>query len=115
MLNREDPDWYWIVRSDGQEGFIPSGFVYPAVVQGSSLYYFNSIIIRKWMTSLMSALNCINFLILISAAQQEANQTIHASQINTKTNNSKPQQDNDNRYHGTELVMLYDYKVSKNN
>lgn len=36
VLNREDPDWYWIVRSDGQEGFIPSGFVYPAdnVIQG---------------------------------------------------------------------------------
>lgn len=35
VLNREDPDWYWIVRSDGQEGFVPSGFVYPAhVIQG---------------------------------------------------------------------------------
>lgn len=40
MLNREDPDWYWIVRSDGQEGFIPSGFVYPAdnVIQGKQLF-----------------------------------------------------------------------------
>ncbi|XP_059473190.1 SH3 domain-containing protein Dlish isoform X2 [Neocloeon triangulifer] len=37
VLNREDPDWYWIVRSDGQEGFVPSGFVYPAdVIQGTS-------------------------------------------------------------------------------
>lgn len=32
VLNREDPDWFWIVRSDGQEGFVPSGFVYPADV-----------------------------------------------------------------------------------
>lgn len=30
VLNREDPDWYWVVRSDGQEGFVPSAFVYPA-------------------------------------------------------------------------------------
>lgn len=29
VLNKEDPDWYWIIRSDGQEGFIPSGFVLP--------------------------------------------------------------------------------------
>lgn len=37
VLNREDPDWYWIVRSDGQEGFVPSGFVYPAdVLQSTS-------------------------------------------------------------------------------
>ncbi|MCL4142580.1 UNVERIFIED_CONTAM: hypothetical protein GTU68_054669, partial [Idotea baltica] len=32
VLNREDPDWFWVVRSDGQEGFVPSGFVYPADV-----------------------------------------------------------------------------------
>ena len=30
VLNREDPDWFWVVRSDGQEGFVPSAFVYPA-------------------------------------------------------------------------------------
>jgi len=38
VLNREDPEWYWIVRSDGQEGFIPSGFVYPAetILQGQT-------------------------------------------------------------------------------
>lgn len=30
VLNKEDPDWYWIVRSDGGEGFVPSAFVYPA-------------------------------------------------------------------------------------
>ncbi|KFB35595.1 hypothetical protein ZHAS_00002439 [Anopheles sinensis] len=38
VLNREDPEWFWIVRSDGQEGFIPSGFVYPAenILQGQA-------------------------------------------------------------------------------
>lgn len=30
VLNREDPDWFWVLRSDGQEGFVPSAFVYPA-------------------------------------------------------------------------------------
>ena len=40
VLNREDPDWYWIVRSDGQEGFVPSGFVYPAdVIQGNIILF----------------------------------------------------------------------------
>lgn len=39
VLNREDPDWYWVLRSDGQEGFVPSGFVYPAdVIQGLFLW-----------------------------------------------------------------------------
>ena len=40
VLNREDPDWFWVVRSNGQEGFIPSGFVYPAdnVIQGNNYF-----------------------------------------------------------------------------
>lgn len=38
VLNREDPDWYWIIRSDGQEGFVPSGFVYPADVLQSKCF-----------------------------------------------------------------------------
>lgn len=40
VLNREDPDWFWIIRSDGQEGFIPSGFVYPAEVLQSNYIIF---------------------------------------------------------------------------
>ena len=27
VLNREDPDWFWIVRSDSREGFVPSAFL----------------------------------------------------------------------------------------
>jgi hypothetical protein len=43
VLNREDPDWYWVVRSDGQEGFVPSAFVYPAeAIQSKKLDQFNS-------------------------------------------------------------------------
>ena len=32
VLNKDDPDWFWIVRSDGQEGFVPSGFVCSAEI-----------------------------------------------------------------------------------
>lgn len=31
VLNREDPDWFWVLRSDGQEGFVPSAFVCPTM------------------------------------------------------------------------------------
>lgn len=40
VLNREDPDWFWVLRSDGQEGFVPSAFVCPAdaeTIQGQCL------------------------------------------------------------------------------
>ncbi|VVC95877.1 unnamed protein product, partial [Leptidea sinapis] len=85
VLNREDPDWYWIVRSDGQEGFIPSGFVYPAVVQATPQDQGN----------------------IHTLPQQHKLNTLMLS--NSKNMNNLPQQDNDGRYHGTELVMLYDY------
>ncbi len=29
VLNSDDPDWYWVARYDGCEGFVPSGFIYP--------------------------------------------------------------------------------------
>lgn len=87
VLNREDPDWYWIVRSDGQEGFVPSGFVYPAdVIQGH--------------------LNQMN------NNQNNNNATGHSTgAVNTPPHHLTTAANDDLRYHGTELVMLYDYKV----
>ncbi|EDS35479.1 conserved hypothetical protein [Culex quinquefasciatus] len=88
VLNREDPEWYWIVRSDGQEGFIPSGFVYPAenILQGQT------------------KLN-------MTGGGPPGNNNNN----NNNNNNVNPQQpgigSDDLRYHGTELVMLYDYKA----
>ncbi|NP_001119719.1 K3 protein [Bombyx mori] len=89
VLNREDPDWYWIVRSDGQEGFIPSGFVYPAVVQATTQE---------------------NTQTLHPTPPTNTNNSIISTNNNSSINNTT-QQDNDGRYHGTELVMLYDYKA----
>ena len=30
VLNKEDAEWYWVRRSDNQEGFVPRTFVCPA-------------------------------------------------------------------------------------
>ncbi|KAL0266475.1 UNVERIFIED_CONTAM: hypothetical protein PYX00_008995 [Menopon gallinae] len=84
VLNREDPDWFWIVRSDGQEGFVPSGFVYPAdVIQGHLNESVNS-----------------------TAASAGAAQLNYANGSFMGHQTSE-----DLKYHGTELVMLYDYKA----
>ena len=29
VLNSDDPDWFWVARFDGFEGFVPAGFIYP--------------------------------------------------------------------------------------
>ncbi len=35
VLNKDDPDWFWISRSDQHEGFVPSKFLCPAEGQQS--------------------------------------------------------------------------------
>lgn len=50
------------------------------------------------------------------ATQQDNTQPILPPVTNNNTMNNKlnaQPQDSDGRYHGTELVMLYDYKVRK--
>jgi hypothetical protein len=73
VLNKDDPDWFWVVRSDGQEGFVPSAFVYPLNPNNSEgTLSVGKTVLEDMENSRLSADEC----------------------------------------HGTELVMLYDYKVS---
>ncbi|KAL1139086.1 hypothetical protein AAG570_009147 [Ranatra chinensis] len=87
VLNREDPDWYWVLRSDGQEGFVPSGFVYPADVIQGHINQMNN-----------------NHNVNTTAGNTNRTQNGTGHQVTSATND-------DLRYHGTELVMLYDYKA----
>jgi len=86
VLNREDPDWYWVVRSDGQEGFVPSAFVYPAEA------------IQSHVTQ-------------ACGSPPPTNHSSMNSMNNSNTIPISPSGSDDLRYHGTELVMLYDYKA----
>lgn len=153
VLNREDPEWFWIVRSDGQEGFIPSGFVYPAdnILQNntkpSAQNAYNSAMnqlndARQLQNQAADPIvsneanTCQSHNLQMATGIGHANTAINdqTSMINNAANNNsnntnsqvqvpqqQPQQQQpqqsiiggseDLRYHGTELVMLYDYKV----
>jgi hypothetical protein len=142
VLNKEDPDWYWIVRSDGQEGFIPSGFVYPAenILQNQQKLMNNEILNSVCVTSNTENLNEKSQLpsngIMVGNSNsidriEEGNKTNVDEKVvatcntgnaveieNLTCNNFNPAAQvpqifgsDDLRYHGTELVMLYDYKV----
>nr|CAG4640958.1 EOG090X083C [Eulimnadia texana] len=86
VLNREDPDWYWIVRSDGQEGFVPSAFVYPAEA------------IQSHVSQACSS-------------PPPQNNSISSNNNSNSLIATSPTGSEDLRCHGTELVMLYDYKA----
>lgn len=148
MLNREDPEWFWIVRSDGQEGFIPSGFVYPAdnILQTNgkqSTNAYNAIVnqqndsrqpqhqiadvIVNNDSNTCQNLNLQHGTTIGHVSIQNNNnnaindQTIMNNNSNNTNSQVQPSQQQqqqsivggseDLRYHGTELVMLYDYKV----
>ncbi|XP_055586941.1 SH3 domain-containing protein Dlish [Uranotaenia lowii] len=116
VLNREDPEWFWIVRSDGQEGFIPSGFVYPAenILQGQAKQQNmangsngNGTQNVNPMNDSNPNLSQMNNLgggsVMNSVGQQQQQQQQQSQQPGIGSD--------DLRYHGTELVMLYDYKA----
>ncbi|XKL62925.1 hypothetical protein PGB90_002758 [Kerria lacca] len=97
VLNREDPDWFWIIRSDGQEGFIPSGFVYPAEV------------LQKISSNITSATNNPNKTGSV-ALSLNSSTTVVNSVLNSSNPNQMPPNVNE-EMRGTEFVMLYDYKA----
>ncbi|XP_011292764.2 SH3 domain-containing protein Dlish [Musca domestica] len=125
LLNRDDSDWFWIVRSDGQEGFVPSAFIYPAdsVLQTQQKLMENSLSKSNGQISTGSGaaqgnLNSLSQPVTMPSAntnggventlqptQQQQQQTQQNSQ------NSTAQIPADDVRYGTELVMLYDYKA----
>lgn len=151
VLNREDPEWFWIVRSDGQEGFIPSGFVYPAdnilqnntkpSTQNAYNAAMNQLNDARQLQNQSSdaavaadANTCQTHNLQIGTAIRHNGINDQTTMINNATNNNSTSTNNqlqtsqqqqqqqqsqqsiiggseDLRYHGTELVMLYDYKV----
>uniref|UniRef100_A0A336KST2 CSON014925 protein n=1 Tax=Culicoides sonorensis TaxID=179676 RepID=A0A336KST2_CULSO len=138
VLNREDPDWFWIVRCDGQEGFIPSGFVYPAeqILQGQMNTNTNNNTNQSQKQLNNSNNNNNNGSVPQTNNTQMTNQSsinqnqnilgVASGNNNNNSNNIIPsnhnmvqQSNNDNQMdqhppahpqHGTELIMLYDFK-----
>lgn len=109
VLNREDPDWYWIVRSDGQEGFIPSGFVYPAdnVLQSGAVHKGGG---GGGVTTTTTAAVVNSSSAMMSLANNNNTQVAETAN-GTGGGQQQVAAADDLRYHGTELVMLYDYKA----
>jgi hypothetical protein len=122
VLNKDDPDWFWVVRSvDGEEGFVPSGFVFPLnFMKGNT------------PTSMSSAMSGGGN----GGGGRKGNpgsSSNNSTQPNSNVNGSilgggigggsksdgeldlqmhnASQQQQQHVQEGTELVMLYDYKV----
>ncbi|XP_030381244.1 SH3 domain-containing protein Dlish [Scaptodrosophila lebanonensis] len=111
VLNREDSDWSWIMRSDGQEGFVPANFIYPAdsvrVLQQQKAAPLNESNMQHHANMTSGGLNAMETMLQQQAQQHLTPQQQHQSQQSQQLGIGT----DDLRYHGTELVMLYDYKA----
>ncbi|XP_054156348.1 SH3 domain-containing protein Dlish-like [Oppia nitens] len=127
VLNKDDPDWYWIVRCDGQEGFIPSGFVCSADMihnlghtnaesnstSTSATNGTNNNIVNNGVVVTNGLMNGGgggvggggNGSTTASATGAGTEPTTVGGVGGGGANNTEM------RFHGTELVMLYDYKA----
>ncbi|XP_024875551.1 SH3 domain-containing protein Dlish isoform X1 [Temnothorax curvispinosus] len=96
VLNRDDPDWFWVLRHcDGNEGFVPSGFVYPGHV------------LNSYATTLATTATT-------NTASAEAHSPGKGTGGNIPGGESLQQKgvrDFRDETTGTELVVLYDYKA----
>ncbi|XP_020288182.1 SH3 domain-containing protein Dlish [Pseudomyrmex gracilis] len=93
VLNRDDPDWFWVLRHcDGNEGFVPSGFVYPGHV------------LHSYATTTTTT---------TTATTNTVSAEIHSSGKGTGGDalQQKGMRDFRDDTAGTELVVLYDYKA----
>lgn len=95
VLNRDDPDWFWVLRHcDGNEGFVPSGFVYP----GHVLHSYATTATTTTTTT--------------TAANDQHNLGVGNGNITgSEQLQQKDLRDFRDETTGTELVVLYDYKA----
>jgi hypothetical protein len=129
VLNKDDPEWFWVLRADGQEGFVPAGFVYPLdAIQRQQTMTTSSNVPMTTAPPLsssggsgpssLSPGNQQNFGSMGGTITQP--QGLPTPPIQGLPNQSgtpqgipsgPPSHSGDMRYSGTELVMLYDYKA----
>jgi len=130
VLNKDDPEWFWVLRADGQEGFVPAGFVYPldAIQRQQTMTTSTSVPMTTAPPlsssggsgpSSLSPGNQQNFGSMGGQIPQPQGLPAPPSQGLPIQSSGSPQgippgppsHSGDMRYSGTELVMLYDYKV----
>jgi len=129
VLNKDDPEWFWVLRADGQEGFVPAGFVYPldAIQRQQTMTASPNAPLTTAPPlsssggsgpSSLSPGNQQTFGSMggtIPQPQGLPTPPIQGLPIQSGTPQGippgPPSHSGDMRYSGTELVMLYDYKA----
>jgi len=129
VLNKDDPEWFWVVRADGQEGFVPAGFVYPLdAIQQNNRHQASASGGGQGSSGQQSlpSLPISSPASAPSAAPPSSSgesgpnslspgnhslSPVPGSHPGNHPGNHPGSHPPETRYSGTELVMLYDYKA----
>lgn len=122
VLNKDDPEWFWVLRADGQEGFVPAGFVYPLDAIQQNNRHQSSLSAGHSVAQPLPGLPLAGLpLASSSSGPPPASSSGDSAPSSLSPGNHSlspgPQQPpggqgpEPGRYSGTELVMLYDYKA----
>lgn len=132
VLNKDDPDWYWIIRSNGHEGFVPSSFLCPIEIAISKVPTSGNNAITS--TAPTSSNTCNNnnnntnnninnnqstnypSVTTTNGHIVEESTTTYSNSISGKNSQGQPvysstEATDSSGFHGTELVILHDYKA----
>lgn len=104
VLNKEDPDWFWVCRSDSEEGFVPSSFLCPMDVTAIKNPAQDIIKPQPQAQSVPTT--------TVTGHQTESSTSSDVPTGDTKGLGTSGSTDTiDSVYRGVELVMLFDYKA----
>ena len=118
VLNKEDPDWFWIIRSNGQEGFVPASFLCPIEIAiGKVPNSGNNAITNNNTTSNQQT----NYASAGTTngrtnGRMEESTTTYSNSASGKTSQGQPfysstDATDSSGFHGSEMVILFDYEA----
>lgn len=110
VLNKDDPDWFWVSRSDSEEGFVPSAFLCPMDVTAIEKPV-QEIIKPPQIQSQISPSTVIGMKDEKSIKSEMPTETKVISGYTPMNDVSQVADMIDPVYRGIELVMLFDYKA----
>ena len=102
VLNKDDPEWFWVCRADSDEGFVPSSFLCPMDITA----------IKNPVQEIVKQPQVSNQIVTTTGNGHQVGSNASGDlPISDMKGNSGSTDTIDSVYRGIELVMLYDYKA----
>lgn len=116
VLNKEDPDWFWIIRSNSEEGFVPASFLCSIEIAIGKVPNATNNAIANGNGPTNQQANYPSGTTMIGQTNghiEESTTTYSNSANSGKTSQGQPfySSTDSSGLHGSKMVVLYDYEA----